>query len=328
MQRTVFDEAVTAAEKKHASTEADEQWLSANREILLENQTVHAMQLVDHMIMSSGGQFLSPADDRYQLIITEETPRRKLQSLLDILTPTPAVNNVPLFKQALSHVYPNVFESCINVESAMVSMRSDLDEYYNDQYNTAKPLAWLDDQAETATTYIPNTCLIGKSEAEKMISRNATSAAEQERRDYLYAKPAKEKIVRFDYLYQNPDAANQQITTSSTEVLSIAVSTGSVSLPHSPRSPSPALSTDNDSSFRSKLAHAKRVGIYAGAGCGKTFCCIHVATSYLQHWSMFDVVLFWHLRDPTVQEAETLEELLCALGPSWTTIRAKRHRSV
>ena len=57
LQRTVFNEAVTAAEKQHASTEADEQWLSVNTDILLENKTVHAMQLVDHMIMFSGGQF-------------------------------------------------------------------------------------------------------------------------------------------------------------------------------------------------------------------------------------------------------------------------------
>ena len=152
MQRTVFNEAITAAEKKHASIEADEQWLSVNTDILLENKTVHAMELVDYMIMSSAGQFLSPANDQYQLISTEETPRRKLQSLLNVLTPTPAVNNVPLFKQALSHVYPDVFKSCISMESAMASMQSDLDEYYNDQYNREKPLAWLDDQAETATT--------------------------------------------------------------------------------------------------------------------------------------------------------------------------------
>ena len=142
-------------------------------------------------------------------------------------------------------------------------MREDLNKYYDAEYHKEKTFPWLDDYTETATTYIPNTCLIEKAEAEKMTMDRtvyATTDAEQERRDYLYAQPTQQKIVRLEYLYQRTDAVKQQKGHVSADNALLAISTRTERLLQSPLSSSPATVIFQDSTFRARLANAKRVG--------------------------------------------------------------------
>ena len=97
----VFNETVAAIEEIHTFNEADEEWLSVNRDVLLESHTtIDAMKIVDHMINTSGGQFLNPTENQYKIICSQETARDKLRALLNVLTTTPAADYTPLFKNA------------------------------------------------------------------------------------------------------------------------------------------------------------------------------------------------------------------------------------
>ena len=79
------------------------------------------------------------------------------------------------------------------------------------------------------------------------------------------------------------------------------------------------MGSDEDDSASAKMVSlsARRAAVWAGAGCGKTGTCCHVALLHSegQLWPFFDALLQWRLRDPTVQKATTLVQLLVFLLP-------------
>ena len=67
---------------------------------------------------------------------------------------------------------------------------------------------------------------------------------------------------------------------------------------------------------QSLCTHPK-TAVWAGAGCGKTGSCHHVAMLHSegQLWPFFEALLLWRLREPAVQSATSLVQLLAILLP-------------
>ena len=162
----------------------------------------------------------------------------------------------------------------------------------------------------TISNYIRHLTVVGKTRADTMISeRVASSAAEDKRCEYLYSNAEKHELFQLENIFDDLDSG--RLSKCSENI----ATTSNVAIAQPPSNDSDAVVSGQEARSLSKPPRWL-VGIYGGAGCGKTSSVLKLYSLYAreQLWrNRFKLVLFWRLRDPEVQQSENLEQLLRAL---------------
>ena len=275
-------------------TADEKKWLIINRNIFFEN-SIPALQVLDFLVAA---ELFMPTNDDYQAIVAEPALRNQIRRLLDAL-PSKGRSVFDVFISSLKNLCPQVLNACSpRPQDILQKLDEDLRDYIKavDQ-QVIKPLSWLEEDPHcppiTVAGFFPNLALVGKVQADRMISeRTASSAQEGQRCDYLFSQAHEQDLVQLENVFEDLERDNEFRSSVNSEV--------------------------SEHSVEYSLATPSRwlVGIYGGAGCGKTASLMKLYSLYAreQLWKdRFKLFLFWKLRDAEVQQAETLEHLLAAL---------------
>ena len=156
-----------------------------------------------------------------------------------------------------------------------------------------------------------------------MTERTSTTATEQTRRDDHCARPRTRQNIPFRSLFQlmSPSRQRTDPAQAKSGEASSSGQTVATSAPHaeatSPTVPDVVVSSRREASTvaQSLCAHSK-TAVGCGAGCGPGTC-HHVAMLHSegQLWPFFEALLLWRLREPAVQSAASLMQLLAVLLP-------------
>ena len=293
-------------------TEEEVEWLATNRNLFLK-ANIPALDILDFLVTA---KVFIPTKDDYQVITAETTLLGQIRKILDAL-PSKSSAAFQTFARALENLCPHVLEACTHRPNDLLQK---LDEELRLHFQTIdqeelKPFGWLAEDSEcpsiTITNYIRHLAVVGESRAEKMISEQiASSAVERQRCEYLYSNVEKHDLVRLENIFEDLDSG--RLLTCSAQ----NISASNVATAQAPSTrPGVAVSGQEGGGSFSKPVRWM-VGIYGGAGCGKTSSVLKLYSLYArdQLWrKRFKLFLFWRLRDPKVQQSENLEQLLRAL---------------
>ena len=186
------------------------------------------------------------------------------------------------------------------------------------------PTPWLGSKGKLHThTFSLDLVIADRDDlAKSMTERSSTTGTEQTRRNDHYARPRARKTIPFHSLFRltNPSqqrtdpvqATSGATTTSGQTVAASAAQALSSTVPDVVVSRQQEASTGAQS-----LCTHPKTAVWAGAGCGKTGTCQHVAMLHSegQLWPFFEALLLWRLREPAVQSATSLVQLLAVLLP-------------
>ena len=182
------------------------------------------------------------------------------------------------------------------------------------------PTPWLGSKGKLHThTFSLDLVIADRDDlAKSMTERSSTTATEQTRRDDHYARPRARKTIPFQSLFRlkNPSQQRtdpvQATTSTSGQTVAAAAEASSSTGPDVVVSRRQEASTGTQS-----LCTHPKTAVWAGAGCGKTGTCQHVAMLHSegQLWPFFQALLLWRLREPAVQSATSLVQLLTILLP-------------
>ena len=181
------------------------------------------------------------------------------------------------------------------------------------------PTPWLGSKGKLHThTFSLDLVIADRDDlAKSMTERSSTTATEQTRRDDHYARPRARKTIPFQSLFLLTNPRQQrtdpvQATLTSGQTVAAAAEASSSSAPDVVVSRRQEASTGTQS-----LCTHPKTAVWAGAGCGKTGTCQHVAMLHSegQLWPFFQALLLWRLREPAVQSATSLVQLLAILLP-------------
>ena len=292
-------------------TKEEKEWLIVNRDHFFE-ANIPALEILD--ILVTAKVFITTQED-YQTIKFETIPHRQIRQLLDLL-PSKGSFAFQVFAQALEKRCPQVLNACTErpadiIEKFDESLRS---YFKNIDQEELSPFSWLIEDPDcppiTIANYIRHLAVVGKSQADHMISeRIASSTAERQRCEYLYSNAEKHDLVRLENIFEDLDSGRLSkcsINTASSNVASAQ--------PPSNRSGAVVSGQEGGASFTKPARWL--VGVDGGAGCGKTSSLLKLYSLYArkQLWrNRFKLVLFWRLRDPEVQQSQNFEQLLKAL---------------
>ena len=296
----------------------DKAWLQANRSVLLDAH-YRLEELLDQLIQE--GIFDTNEDD-YQLIMAQDTPRGQLRKLLDIL-PLKKADSFPVFKKAMSTLCSHILERCVTPrppKTRLGQLQELLTASRKSTTTMRGPTPWLGSKGKLHThTFSLDLVIADRDDlAKSMTERSSTTAAEQTRRDDHYARPRARKTIPFQSLFRlkNPSQQRtdpvQATTSTSGQTVAAAAEASSSTGPDVVVSRRQEASTGTQS-----LCTHPKTAVWAGAGCGKTGTCQHVAMlhSEAQLWPFFEALLLWRLREPAVQSATSLVQLLTILLP-------------
>ena len=185
------------------------------------------------------------------------------------------------------------------------------------------PTPWLGSKGKLHThTFSLDLVIADRDDlAKSMTERSSTTATEQTRRDDHYARPRARKTIPFESLFcltnpsqqrTDPLQATGRATPTSGQTVAAAAEAPSSTGPDVVVSKRQEASTGTQS-----LCTHPKTAVWAGAGCGKTGSCQHVAMLHSegQLWPFFEALLLWRLREPAVQSATSLVQLLTILLP-------------
>ena len=296
----------------------DKAWLQANRSVLLDAH-YRLEELLDQLIQE--GIFDTNEDD-YQLIMAQDTPRGQLRKLLDIL-PLKKADSFPVFKKAMRTLCSHILERCVTPrppKTRLGQLQELLTASRKSTTTMRGPTPWLGSKGKLHThTFSLDLVIADRDDlAKSMTQRSSTTATEQTRRDDHYARPRARKTIPFQSLFRLKNPSQQrtdpvQATTSTSGQTVAAAAEASSST-----GPDVVVSRRQEASTgaQSLCTHPK-TAVWAGAGCGKTGTCQHVAMLHSegQLWPFFQALLLWRLREPAVQSATSLVQLLTILLP-------------
>ena len=296
----------------------DKAWLQANRGVLLDAH-YRLEELLDQLIQE--GIFDTNEDD-YQLIMAQDTPRGQLRKLLDIL-PLKKADSFPVFKKAMSTLCSHILERCVTPrppKTRLGQLQELLTASRKSTTTMRGPTPWLGSKGKLHThTFSLDLVIADRDDlAKSMTERSSTTATEQTRRDDHYARPRARKTIPFQSLFRlkNPSQQRtdpvQATTSTSGQTVAAAAEASSSTGPDVVVSRRQEASTGTQS-----LCTHPKTAVWAGAGCGKTGTCQHVAMLHSegQLWPFFEALLLWRLREPAVQSATSLVQLLTILLP-------------
>ena len=186
------------------------------------------------------------------------------------------------------------------------------------------PTPWLGSKGKLHThTFSLDLVIADRDDlAKSMTERSSTTATEQTRRDDHYARPRARKTIPFQSLFRlmNPSQQRTDPVQAPSGATTTSGQTVAASAAQAPPStvPDVVVSRQQEASTgaQSLCTHPK-TAVWAGAGCGKTGSCHHVAMLHSegQLWPFFEALLLWRLREPAVQSATSLVQLLAVLLP-------------
>ena len=296
----------------------DKAWLQANRSVLLDAH-YRLEELLDQLIQE--GIFDTNEDD-YQLIMAQDTPRGQLRKLLDIL-PLKKADSFPVFRKAMSTLCSHILERCVTPrppKTRLGQLQELLTASRKSKTTMRGPTPWLGSKGKLHThTFSLDLVIADRDDlAKSMTERSSTTATEQTRRDDHYARPRARKTIPFQSLFRltNPSQQRtdpiQATTSTSGQTVAAAAEASSSTGPDVVVSRRQEASTGTQS-----LCTHPKTAVWAGAGCGKTGTCHHVAMLHSegQLWPFFEALLLWRLREPAVQSATSLVQLLAVLLP-------------
>ena len=300
-------------------------WLRANRTRIIECQ-IPVENIVDALVTQS--VFHTNHDD-YQLIKVEPTTAGKTRELLDAL-PAKSQASFAIFIDTLTKHCPHVLERCSARPRPPKTRLGQLQELLTasrESKTTMRgPMPWRGSNGKRhAHTFSLDLVIADRDHlAKSMTERTSTTATEQTRRDDQYARPRARQNIPFRSLFRltNPShertdpvqATSWDSLETSTSRQTVAASAQASSL----TGPDVVISSRQEASTgtQSLCTHSK-TAVWAGAGCGKTGTCHHVAKLHSegQLWPFFEALLLWRLREPAVQSAASLVQLLTILLP-------------
>ena len=296
----------------------DKAWLQANRSVLLDAH-YRLEELLDQLIQEG---IFDPNEDDYQLIMAQDTPRGQLRKLLDIL-PLKKADSFPVFKKAMRTLCSHILERCVTPrppKTRLGQLQELLTASRKSKTTMRGPTPWLGSKGKLHThTFSLDLVIADRDDlAKSMTERSSTTATEQTRRDDHYARPRARKTIPFQSLFRltNPSQQRtdpvQATTSTSGQTVAAAAEASSSTGPDVVVSRRQEASTGTQS-----LCTHPKTAVWAGAGCGKTGTCHHVAMLHSegQLWPFFQALLLWRLREPAVQSATSLVQLLTILLP-------------
>ena len=276
-------------------------WLQKNHSILLSaNGCVD--KLLDDLI--TAGIFYI-IDDDYQEISVKETRVGRLRKLLEYL-PLKRSEALTAFKKAISKHCPHVLERCRVEPKPSKSRMRQLSELLTATYRTRKfsvipaiPCLGANGEVEVCS-FFRDLMVIGRHELARKrsgVDQASTSADEHPTR-------------------RNRCADEQWDATLSSNIFCQRHRHAASATDHDP-SIDVVVTVGQDVHRCSGPCTHRNVALWAGAGCGKTGLCLNIAHlfSFDQLWSFFGAVLLLRLREPAIQEAMTLPDLLRVLLP-------------
>ena len=293
----------------------DKAWLQANRSVLLDAH-YRVEELLDQLIQES---IFDPNEDDHQLIMVQDTPRGKLRKLLDIL-PLKKADSFLVFKKAMSKLCPHVLERCVTPrppKTRLGQLQELLSASLKSKTAMRRPTPWLGSKGKLHVHNFSLDLVIADCHdlAKLMTERTSTTATEQTRRDDHYARPRARKTIPFESLFRLKKPSQQRTDPVHTTGSRQNVATAQVS---SSAGPDVVVSSQQEASTGAQpLCEHSRTAVWAGAGCGKTGTCHHAAMLHSegQLWPFFEALLLWRLREPAVQSATSLVQLLAVLLP-------------
>ena len=293
-------------------TDDEKEWLTNNRDTFFETN-IPALQILDFLVTA---KVFRPTSDDYQVIVAQTTLVEQIRKLLDAL-PSKSSAAFQVFSDALKKHCPHVLNACTNRPADVLEK---LGEELRSHFRTIdqedlKSFSWLVDDSDcppiTILNYIRHLAVVGKTRADTMISeRVASSAAEDKRCEYLYSNADKHDLVQLENIFDDLDSGRLSKQCSDFDTTST-----NVAEPPAKRSAVVVVPGREEGGSLSKPPRWL-VGIYGGAGCGKTSTILKLCSLYAreQLWrKRFKLFLFWRLRDPEVQQSKSLEQLLLAL---------------
>ena len=261
--------------------------------------------------------------DDYQLITVQPTTAGKTRALLDAL-PGKSQASFTIFIDTLKKYCPHVLERCSARPRPPKTRLGQLQELLTASRKSTTtmrgPTPWLGSKGKLHThTFSLDLVIADRDDlAKSMTERSSTTATEQTRRDDHYARPRARKTIPFQSLFRlkNPSQQRtdpvQATTSTSGQTVAAAAEASSSAAPDVVVSRRQEASTGTQS-----LCTHPKTAVWAGAGCGKTGTCQHVAMLHSegQLWPFFQALLLWRLREPAVQSATSLVQLLTILLP-------------
>ena len=186
---------------------------------------------------------------------------------------------------------------------------------------TMKPTPWLDTKGKRHLhKFSLDLTVVDRAElATSMMARTSTTTLEQDRRDQHYARPRTQATIPVESLFHPGNLTSGQDTETAHTLH------GTTFTPGESVEASACASTGHDGSLshthvlassQSTFSHGN-TAVWAGAGCGKTGTCSHIALLHSDGklWPFFEALLLWRLREPAVQKATSLVQLLATLLP-------------
>ena len=297
-------------------------WLSTNRVRIIEGR-IPVENIVDDLVTQN---VFNTNQDDYQLIAVEPTTAGKTRALLDAL-PGKSQASFTIFVDTLKKYCPQVLERCSARPRPPKTRLGQLQELLTASLKSKTtmrgPTPWLGSKGKLHThTFSLDLVIADRDDlAKSMTERSSTTATEQTRRDDHYARPRARKTIPFHSLFllmnpsqqrTDPVQATGRATPTSGQTLAAAAQTSSSTGPDVVVSKRQEASTGTQS-----LCTHPKTAVWAGAGCGKTGSCQHVAMLHSegQLWPFFEALLLWRLREPAVQSATSLVQLLTILLP-------------
>ena len=214
-------------------TKEEKEWLIVNRDHFFE-ANIPALEILD--ILVTAKVFITTRED-YQTIKFETIPHRQIRQLLDFL-PSKGSFAFQVFAQALEKRCPQVLKACTErpadiIEKFDESLRS---HFKNIDQEELSPFSWLIEDPDcppiTIANYIRHLAVVGKSQADQMISeRIASSTAERQRCEYLYSNAEKHDLVRLENIFEDLDSGRLSkcsINTATSNVASCPASKQSI----------------------------------------------------------------------------------------------------
>ena len=307
-------------------------WLRANRMLIINSQ-IPVEDIVD--VLVSEHVFYTTHDD-YQTIKFQATPAGKTRELLDAL-PSKSQAAFSAFINALERFCPHVLERCVAPrpsKSRFSQLRELLSVAYTSK-STMRPIPRLGAKANVYTPKFSLDLVVVDHEdlAKSMNDRTSTTASEQKRHDLHYARPRTQNTVSFESLFLSPNASRQNTDNVDSHAASAASAFGenvAASVQAVPLATPDVVRCEQEAITGAQPLHApfcsSKVAVWAGAGCGKTGTCSHVAMLHSrgQLWPFFEALLLWRLREPAVQKATSLAQLLAILLPDVTENELQR----
>ena len=296
-------------------TEEEKDWLLVNRRTLVE-ANVPALDLLD--ILVTAKVFLSTRDD-YQVIMAETTLVGQIRKLLDALF-SKSRADFHVFCEALKKLCPQVLKACTCrpadiLENLDEELRSHFETVHQDELRS---LSWLKENSDcppiTITKSIHHLAVVGKSRADQMISEQiASSAVDGRRCEHLYSNAEEYDLVKLENIFEDEDS---RLPGRVLKCGTVDTTSSTVASAQQRSHESTAVVCVREGKRFLSNSSRQMIGIYGGAGCGKTSTMLHLYSLYTQGqlWrNIFKLFLFWRLRDPEMQQSESLEHLLRAL---------------